>query len=128
MVQEHQRDSVVSASFRGRELTIDGRVVSMSHEIENVIPLSDRAIVLLVSEDYADDDPAVERNVFAVGKSGGILWQIKRTREHTANEGFSPFTAVVLTDDGFLRVFEWDGVRHDLDPATGELSNPLFTR
>jgi hypothetical protein len=122
----------MNVTFRGNKLTIDGRIATLPHAIEFILPLSDRVIVLLDPEDYADDDATVERNVFAVGRSGEILWQIERAyvpSVRNSDDDFSPFTAIELAKDGKTpRAFEWDGVWYDLSPQTGQLSNALFTR
>lgn len=123
----------MKASFQGNTLTVDGRAVTLPHAIEEILALSDRVIVLLDPEDYADDDLAMNHNLLAVGKNGEILWWVKRAHEFLEEDDgekhFSAFTTIELAKDGkTLRTFEWDGVWHDLDPRAGQLSNALFTR
>lgn len=63
------------------------------------------------------------RNVFAVGERGRILWQIESG--DWAREGRKPNIYTGISFDPVTHtITAYNGVRWDVDPATGAVSNP----
>lgn len=123
----------MNASYEGKTLIVSGRRISMPYPIEQILPLPDKVIVLLNDEDMPSDDPLMGRNVAAFDKDGNMAWRIPLSTvtfiDDHDREWPCPYSYLAFAEDGCtIQVYETSGVRHDLDPATGELSNSLFTR
>lgn len=114
-------------------LVISGREVSFKEEVFESLQLPDRVIVLLNPADFADEDPFSGRNIVCLDEKGELLWRIEDAgvTRSTADgrEIPDPFTGIELNDDGkTIEVGIAAGVDFDLDPETGEISNPVFTK
>lgn len=123
----------MKAFFEGKALIVDGRRVSMPYPIDKILALSDRVIVLLDFESVPEEDPLHSRNVLAFDQSGELLWRIARSTVKDWDDGDpdwrSPYSGIGFAEDGrTIHVYEWAGVRHDLDPETGQISNGLLTK
>jgi hypothetical protein len=71
------------------------------------------------------DDMPITRNIWCFDKkTGERLWAIEQEKRNTPNTyGRSGFSS-----DGALRASAQGGITYDLDPETGKISNPVFTK
>ena len=67
---------LMTVSFEGNRLIIDGNTVEFEQPIEDMVERRDRVIVVLDDEEYAPGDPTGDRNVVAVDRNGTLLWRI----------------------------------------------------
>jgi len=119
----------MTVEFRNNELILDNHTVELEQPVESVLELNDRVIILLESYNYPEDDPNRERNIVCYDKTGRFLWRIEDLGAMDPDLGENPFTDLELSEDQ-ARIFVWEfeGLRHDLDPDTGRLSNAVITR
>ncbi len=70
------------------------------------------------------------RNIFCLNERAEILWQIQDSDTYRPGLGKSeaPFTGMRITEDGKVRVSNWDSHGYDLDIETGKLSNAKWTK
>ena len=121
----------MDVSHDGNRLSIDGKSIELEQEVRQVLTLPDRAIVLFENRGYAETDPRTNSNIVAVDRSGRILWRIEESKPIDMDGEFSPdpFIGMGFEDNGQrVVVCDMDGLTLDLDPQTGRLSNPVFTR
>ena len=114
----------------GNRLSIDGKSIELEQEIEQVLALPDRLIVLFDGAGYAEADPRTNSNVVGMDHAGRSLWRIEQSSPFVVDgkPNANPFICVLLRDDGERIVAcDTDGLDFDLDPATDELSNPIQT-
>ena len=106
-------------------------MVNFEKEIDKVIPLSDRVIVVFDVLAFPEEDPDAGRNVFAFDRSGKEIWRIEdaevKVKGRTVDKVSQGYTDIEHAEDGelFAWVLEW---RYDLDPETGKISNPKYFR
>ena len=105
--------------------------MELEKPILKVLDLPDRVLVLLDNERYPASDPNKNRNLIAVDKNGRFLWRIEESKPimRDGEPDPDPFIGMRLENDGQrVVVCDMDGLTLDLDPKTGGLSNPVFTR
>ena len=117
----------------GKKLSIEGKTFELEQPIFDLLPLQDRVIVVFDPQGYTKRDERYDRNVVAIGENGEILWRIERSKgrqvEDDGEEIRSAFVGLDMAQDGkVVHIYEWAGLRHDLDPDTGKISNTLFTK
>lgn len=114
-----------------RRLRIGERVVQFDRDIDEVLALEDRVIVVFDVLSFAEDDPDVGRNVFAYDAGGNELWRVEDARVmvegDTVEKVSQGYTELSETQDGTIHAWAMDW-RHDLDPETGKISNPKYFR
>ena len=122
---------MVDATYDGDRIIIGGTEVELEKRISKVLPLDDRVIVLFDHDEYDDADFAQKRNIVALDGRGKMLWRIEESKPIDMDGEFSPdpFIGMGFEDNGQrVVVCDMDGLTLDLDPQTGRLSNPVFTR
>ncbi len=107
--------------------------MSFDQRVDDFIVLDDRVIVELLTDDFADEDPLAGRNVVCLDNKGELLWRIQNAGvTRTTADGREipdPFMGIGLDEDGkTIKVGIAMGVDFDLDPETGEITNPVFTK
>jgi hypothetical protein len=123
----------MSVTFHGDTLTVDGREFRLEAEIETAIEANDRIYVLFNDETYPEHDWRARRNVVALRRDGSEIWRIG-TSEHLfpqVKRRSLPFMDLTLEFRGnetVLEVWEAIGMLYDVDPDTGELSNPVQSK
>ena len=71
------------------------------------------------------DDMPITRNIWCFNKkTGERLWVIEQEKRNTPNT----YGGAVFCSDGALRASAIGGITYDLDPETGKISNPVFTK
>ena len=117
--------------FQGRKLFLGSGTIELEKPIENVLVVRDRVIVAFQYDSYDDDDPNEERNVIAVDERGKFLWRIQRTpsaiTDHDGSRMWNAYTGVTL-ERGGICAYDFDGICWKVDPETGEVSEPTFTK
>ena len=117
--------------FQGRQLILDSGSVDLEKPIEQVLAFQDKIIVVFQYDTYDDGDPNEERNVVAVDERGTHLWRIERTPSAITNpDGSREWNAYVgiTLERGNVLAYDWGGICWTVDPETGEVSDPIFTR
>ena len=108
---------------------MDSHSFTVEQPVRNVAELEDRVIVLMKGYEYPDDDPNRELNVVCYSKSGRFLWRIEDLGAMDPDLGENPFTSIRVDEvQGTIVVRYFEGLRYDLDPETGRLSNAVITR
>lgn len=133
MVSKHAEVSAMNVSFTGKTLILGDRRIPMTYPIDKILTLADRVIVLLDCDDMPYDDPLRGRNVFAFDKNGQMIWRIASSTALSVDDDDrywpSPYSGIGFSENGrTIHVYELAGVRHDLDPDTGEISNALLVK
>ncbi len=123
----------MKATVSGKTLTINGRELTFEQEIYQSVELPDRVIVLLHPGDFAKDDPLKGCNIIALDEDGEMLWRIQdRGVTLTTKDGkeiSESYTGLGLAkDEKTVRVSTPFGFLYELDPETGQISNPKFTK
>ena len=114
-----------------REVRVDGKVIKFERQIDQILAMSDQIIVAFGVFEFPEDDPDAGRNVFAYDRSGKQLWRIEDAKVmrggRTVDKVSQGCTGLQLKEDGTIHawVVDW---RYDLDPETGEISNPKYFR
>jgi len=70
------------------------------------------------------------RNIFCLNERGDVLWQIQDSDTYRAGlpKSDSPFTGIRITDDGKIRVSNWDSHGYEVNIETGRLSDARWTK
>ena len=114
-------------------LEINRRKVVFDQPIVDFLVHNDRVIVMFELADEMEDDPDFGRNIFAYDETGKELWRIEDSgivgpgREDDKEVPWS-YTGMGQEADGRIIVSEPFGFEFDLDPETGKISNPVFTK
>lgn len=122
----------MTEKFEGRLLTLNGESVELEVRIKDVEPYKDLLLVLLDDEMYQRGDDRAERNAIALSKSGRLVWRIQRTPSAPIRGGRRVWNAYVGIGPGEsgrpIEAYDWTGRCWKVDPETGEVSDPIFTR
>ena len=110
-------------------LEIDGQAFDLGWPINDAIALEDRVIVAVSHYKLQKTDPQFGRNVFALDRNGRELWRIAASpaifMDDQGRKCPFPYIYLQRSPDGRgLWIDNQSGIRCDLDPATGALSNP----
>jgi hypothetical protein len=124
---------LVSVTFHGDALNVDGREFRLEAEIETALEVNDRIYVLFNDETYRRGDWRARRNIIALRRDGTEIWRVGRSGDlfPDVDDEDVPFTGMSLKsmDDGaVLEVWEPIGMLYDVNLETGELSNPVPTK
>ena len=123
---------MIDASISGRNLIVNGRKIRFDQRIEKFVVLDDRVIVALRVSAFEVGDSLVGRNILAFDEKGEMLWRIPATgaRRSSRFGGTTPeaYLDLYVGDGGKIHVGSPSGVRFDLDPMTGEISNGVIDR
>lgn len=116
-----------------KALSINENVITFDQRIDETVTLSDRVILRLMVDDFDVGDPLVGRNVLAFDGDGRLLWRIPPTggtrSRPDGTEAPEAYFGLGLDDDGkTVKIGTPDGFEYDLDPETGDISNPVFTK
>jgi hypothetical protein len=65
----------------------------------------------------------IRDQVFLVDVQGNIVWQIRKS---DTLSGY--FTGIIRADSDLIEVYDYAGVKVDVDPATGEILREEFVR
>lgn len=122
---------LIPKNERKREILIDGNIHKTPSLVSSSLDLGDHVILLF---DYSDVQPQeqMSRNVVAVDRDGRQIWRIERSADWLRDDGSNlpnPFISVnVDPKTGTIYVCEMAGRDCDLNPKTGRLSNPRWTK
>ena len=123
---------MMQVSKSGKTLNINGNTISFEQRVNEFVELADRVIVELYVDDFEVGDPLVGRNILAFDENGEMLWRIPATgvtrRSVLGGETPEAFFGLWLGDDGKVKTGTPNGFDWDIDPDTGKISNPIFTR
>ena len=115
-----------------KSVIVNGKEIKFDQSIAAIVRLDDRVLVELNSDDFAVGDPLVGRNILAFDANGELLWRIPATgvMRRSVHDGETPeaFFGLWLDGDGKVRTGTPNGFDWDVDPDTGKISNPEFTR
>lgn len=94
-------------------------------KITEVLTVSDRILVRLNIESGSGN-----RNIFCLNERGEVLWQIQDSDTYRPGlpKSEAPFTGMRVTEDGKVRVSNWDSHGYELDMETGRLSEARWTK
>ena len=115
----------------GRTVQIDSDRITYEREIDVILPLSDRFLVLFDVFEFSESDPDAGRNLFAYDSTGKQLWRVQdakmKRRGRTVEKLSQGYTGLRQGKDGtiYAWVMDW---RYELDPNTGKISNPKYFR
>lgn len=123
----------MTVTFNGREVALDGKTLEMEVRVLKVRQHDDLILVLLDDQAYGRNDPNAERNVVALDSKGRQVWRIQKTPSAPLNDDGTPaWNAYVGVAVGKERSpiegYDWTGRCWKVDPETGEVSDPIFTR
>ncbi len=94
--------------------TIDLKKISKEIRLDN----GDRIVLLdMLAADKSLSSASIDQNIYRVSASGDVIWQV------SAGEPVydrSPFTGIVIEDDGVLHAYRWDGTEYIVDVQSGE--------
>ena len=110
-----------------KALNIDGNAIEFRQRIVRFLPLKDRVIVLLNSDDYEFGDPMVGRNILAYDESGKMIWRVADSGLRNEEETKIPeaFFNIGMPDNSTINAVAASCI-FKLDPKTGALSDPRF--
>lgn len=124
----------MNISFNGNTLVIGERKIDFEVSVWDVRRYGDLIFVLLDYDEYKKGDPNAERNIVAVGLDGHIRWRIEMApqvrvvlgkRLDNSYVGIDPETG---KKDRLLEAYDTTGSCWKVDPETGKVSDPIFTR
>lgn len=119
--------------IEGNRLILEGRTLELEHPIEDVLKIADRIVVLFRYDGYSSADENAERNCVGLDAKGSQRWRIQQTPSSRLNPDnsrmWNPYVAIELLDDQQkLVAYDAGGLCWKVDPDTGEVSDPIFTR
>lgn len=131
----------MAVSFKGKNLTIDGKVVEMELPIKAAVE-HDSGVILVVMNEMEGrkcalppGDPRIDRNIIGVDTAGRILWRIEQSERLNGYDGdgkpghmLNDWVRARIKPDGTVRVCDFGGMSFVLDPKTGALSDPEFVK
>jgi hypothetical protein len=118
----------------GRQMTVGENTVQFEVSIWEIEEYKDRLFVLLEYDDYEDGDPRAERNIVAVDQNGRILWRIEMAPEVRVVDGKRMDNSYIGIDpntgkkDRPVEAYDTTGSCWKVDPETGKVSDPVFSR
>lgn len=121
-------------SFDGNRLILGSKMVEMEVRVREVEQFRDIVLVRLAYDDYTDGDPNGERNIVALDREGGIRWRIQQAPSAPTVNGKRVVTSYVGIDpntgkkDRLVVAYDSSGLCWKVDPETGQVSDPIFTR
>ncbi len=115
-----------------KSVSVDGEVMQFEQPIIDQVELSDRVIVLLDPDEFADGDELVGENVIAIGGDGEVIWRIQPCGGWVegANGKMVPVAYFNLwqdTETGQMHVAVPDVIL-DLNPDDGTVGNGRYVR
>jgi len=121
--------------FSGNMLKLNGAEIEMEAPILRTKRFGSLILVRMDDREYGDGDPNAERNILAVDGTGAVKWRIQKTPDAPLNaDGKKAWNAYVgmstETDDENREIEAYDrtGLCWKVDPGTGGISDPIFTR
>ena len=123
----------MNVTFEDREITIGTKTLELECPIKKIIPLRDQILILFRTEEYGKDDSRYQQNVVGLDYEGREVWRIRKsTVERPGPDGKmrrSPFVGIGYgSNDTIIVVYDYLGTCYELDPATGDISNPQFSK
>ncbi|MCG8543220.1 MAG: hypothetical protein MJE12_03310 [Alphaproteobacteria bacterium] len=117
--------------IQGRQLILKSGSVELENPAEDILEIQDRYVVLFLDERYERTDPRRERNIVGLDFNGEMLWRIQRTpsarKDLDGNRMPNPYVALEM-ESGELLAYDVGGICWTVDPETGAVSDPIFTR
>lgn len=113
-------------NYEWNSLYINGVTVELPAAIEKIRILNDRIILLLDNNEGKILDTESfdkSRNGFCLDLKGNILWQIEKPRSEN-----DCYCNIYIYNDKSFKAVSCKGITYDLDPETGKISNPVFTK
>lgn len=120
--------------IEGNRLTIGSIVVELEVKVVEVDKFQDLFFVLLDDEDYDQDDPNAERNIVALDAAGNIVWRIQHAPSAPIVRGKRQFNPYIGIDpqperrDRLVEAYDGSGLCWKVNPETGDVSEPIFTK
>ena len=120
--------------FEGRRLTLGNKTLELEARIREVDQYKNLLFVRLDYENYKQDDPNGERNVVALNADGNIVWRIQQAPSAPVFRGkrrFTPYIGIELETGNVDRpvvAHDGSGLSWKLNPETGEVSDPIYTK
>lgn len=111
-------------TYEWNRITVNSNVVELPAKIAKVIIFDDFIIALLhTREDWITDKSLdTDRNIFGINTTGEVVWQIE-----TPSKGGENYNNVGI-ERGTVKAVGCIAYTYDLDPVTGKISNPIFTK
>lgn len=107
--------------FEDNRLFVGNQVIAFDYPVAQAFFLADKYFVRLEIPGGTD---VLNENMFAVSKSGEIVWQIP---EQELFNDDSPYTDLRVKDD-LLVVYNWDGQEFTIDPNSYDIVKREFKR
>ncbi|MCG8542646.1 MAG: hypothetical protein MJE12_00415 [Alphaproteobacteria bacterium] len=119
----------------GEVLEMDGTKVEMEVPILKVDQFESLFLVRLDDRAFDVGDPNAERNIVALDSNGTLRWRIQKTPSAPLNaDGQHAWNAFVGVDtntgnqDRLIEAYDRTGSCWNVNPETGEISDPIFAR
>lgn len=114
--------STVEFRVEDGRLFIGGRLVDLPYAVDEVVECGDFLAVRV--------EPAIgvifNRNVFAIARSGKVLWQIAESPHGTETD--KPYVAIFRDKDEGLVAANWNGVDYLVSFESGDISTKAFNK
>lgn len=121
-------------SFEGKTLRLGDRTIEFEARVAKLNRYGDLLFVRLDDDDYSEQDEFRERNIVAVDADGNIRWRIDRPPSAPTRRGKRWSSAYVGIDpdtgkeDRPVVAYDIHGACWKVDPETGKVSDPIFTK
>lgn len=100
-----------------------GKIVTFEHPVKEAIQIGEVLIVIL----HIPEGTTLTENVFAISKTGQILWQIERIKETSFNPQ-DRYVGIVSHDQEIVTIGNWNGMVVDVDLLNGRLKAKRFLK
>lgn len=107
---------IKAIKIHNNALYVNDELVTFDHNIDSLIILSDRIIVLLdIPYDVSELD-----NIYAVDPKGKVLWRAEKVAKKFPKLRHDPYVGISMLDDKLI-ARQFYGQRYLIDPATGKI-------
>ena len=120
--------------FEGKRLTLGNKTLELEVLIREVERFDELVVIRFAYDEYDQDDLNGERNVLALDTAGNVVWRIQQAPSVPVVSGKRVLTSYVGIDtetgnpDRPLEAHDSSGLTWRVDPETGEVSEPIFTK
>lgn len=126
-------DAKFEVEIGQNSVTVAGETLVFEAPISDAIEVDGQLLVLLTIGTVPENHPMFERNVISVAGDGTLMWRIEPSaRARKEIDGVRIHNEYVGIDlqenETKLVAYDMQGLCFEVDPETGNISNPVFTR
>lgn len=111
--------------FEGNKLSLPFNKVSFNQNIDMILEVKGRIIVLL---DVPNDDDTID-NVFALDINGKRLWRVQSLTSYNPNiTQFSPYVGISELENGNISATNYFGMSYEISIEDGKILNGFLSK